>query len=487
MKILKRAFRLIVLLIFSACTKEGLLPDNSISNFSEENSVLKNLNCGKTFTVAPNGNDDTENLRQAFELAKAEGPESTVRLLKGLYTIGILEVRDFNGYFLGAGQGKTIITNKPDLPCEEEWEKNLMPSLLSFVGGKIIMSDMTIRINDGNPCAYGPINEEAYGELCCALILADFTVEYVPVKRHIKGIIDHVDFIAGYDGGHGVFGTEGNVCMALYCGANIGFPGSNNALSKGEFSIRNCYFEQNVAGPDLFGLDDKSTAIIENNTMNAGLMQIYIAGLMGSTVTIKNNKFHNAQMTDLWIDENDYGFYPVAKPVKRSKYNIWGNEFQSPPGVVSMSTTDYRCTVYPDEGFPQLFNITNNLFNTGEGGMAIQSLNSKDAAIWNNKFTGTGILGIMIDGDVATGTYSENARLFSNNFLRANYTDANVYLGPFSKNCKVVGVKTDQVIDEGVNNSIIGTKVHKSDLNTRRDYQRASKTKSGSKLRRINW
>jgi hypothetical protein len=251
-----------------------LTPGDPYFDLSAPNISLKKNYCGKVITVAPSSFDDTENLRQAFELAKAAGPGSTVQLLKGLYTIGILEVRDFDGYFNGAGQGKTIISNKPGLPCEEEWTKNLMPSLLSFVGGKIVMSNMTIRLNDGDPCAPGPINESTYGDLCCAVILADFTTEYVPAYRQIETVVDHVDFIAGNDGGHGTFGTPGNVAMALYCGANVGFPGDNNPLSTEKISIRNCYFDQNVAGPDLFGLDENSTIYVENNLMNSGLMQM---------------------------------------------------------------------------------------------------------------------------------------------------------------------------------------------------------------------
>ena len=486
MKTLNLTLIIVILSILSGCTKEDLIPGGVSSDNSEENAVLKKAYCGKVFTVAPNGFDDTENLRQAFESAKAAGTGSTVQLLQGLYSIGILEIRDFDGFFHGAGQGKTILSNVPGLLCEEQWIKNLMPSLLSFVGGNILISDITIRINDGDPCAYGPINESSIGDLCCAVILADFTAEYVPVSRQIKGIIDHVDFIAGFDGGHGVFGTPGNVAMALYCGANIGFPGSDNPLSRGEFSIRNCYFEQNVAGPDLFGLDGSSTVIIENNIMNAGLMQIYIAGLMGSNTTIKNNKFHDALMADLWIDENDYGFYPDAKPVKRTRYNIMGNEFQSPSGAISISMTDYRRTVYPEEGFPPLFDIKNNIFKTRDGGIAIQSQNSKDATIWNNKFLGTGSIGIMIDGDLVTKTYAENAKLIGNNFFGANYTDASIYLGPYSRDCKIIGLKTDQVVDEGVNNSVIGTKVHKSSSHHGGYFRRGLKGRSGNWSRRIN-
>jgi hypothetical protein len=484
MKTVYLAATMAVLSLFTACTKDEFFPGNPEYDVSGENIALKNGYCDQVIFVAPNGSDDTYNLSQAFEQAKNAGPGSTVQLLKGIYTIGILEIRDFKGNFKGAGQGKTIITNREGLPCEEEWEKNLMPALLSFVGGNIVMSDMTIRLKDGDPCAFGPINESTYGDLCCAVILADFTTEYIPAVRNIKSEVRNVDFIAGNDGGHGTFGTPGNVCMALYCGANIGFPGDINPLSTGVFTISNCYFEQNVAGPDLFGLDERSKVYIENNTMNNGLMQFYAAGLMGSDVIVRNNKFRNALAADIWIDENDYEFYPNAYPKRRSRYYFTGNEFQSPSGVTSIYMTDYKRTLDPDYKFAQQFNIKENVFRTEDGGIAIQSMNSKDAIILNNKFLGTGTLGVMIDGDATTGTYAENARLLNNNFKNSRYTEASVYLGTFSRNCIVTGVKTDRVVDEGVNNSIIGTKANKTGLHSRSYNNSFSKARAHALVKR---
>lgn len=58
-------------------------------------------------------------------------------------------------------------------------------------------------------------------------------------------------------------------------------------------------------------------------------------------------------------------------------------------------------------------------------------------------------------------TWAENNKVMGNNFSKATYTDAAVYLGPYSKNNKVVGVATDKVVDVGVNNTVIGVKAYK--------------------------
>ncbi len=66
--------------------------------------------------------------------------------------------------------------------------------------------------------------------------------------------------------------------------------------------------------------------------------------------------------------------------------------------------------------------------------------NNVDAKILNNKFTGSGSVGVWIDGDETTDTWAEKNSLIGNNYFGATYTDASVYLGPYSRKCKVVGV-----------------------------------------------
>jgi hypothetical protein len=102
-----------------------------------------------------------------------------------------------------------------------------------------------------------------------------------------------------------------------------------------------------------------------------------------------------------------------------------------------------------------------NTFDSQEGATSFLGLNNVDAKIWNNRFSGTGLVGIMLDGTEASDTWAENNKIMGNNFTKANYTDAAVSLGPFTRNCTVVGVLTDLVVDMGVNNKVIGVKAHK--------------------------
>jgi hypothetical protein len=424
---------------------------------------------------------------QAFNDAKAARPGAVVQLSEGLFKIVFLdEICDFNGYFLGAGKDKTIVSNLFDLPCEEALLDNLSPTLLAFTGGNITIADMTIRTYDGKPCAYGPTNEAYYGDLVDFLVFSDFSSHYVPAYRHINVVVDNVDFIIGSDGGYGTYATPGNVAMPVFVGGNFIYLTGNEPLSSINFSITRCKFDQGMTGPDLFGLDENSVVNIENNEISGGNQQIFIGAFYGTRTTIINNKFRNGTWIDLFISENQWqswGYYPNEVPAKRPKFTITGNDFQSPPGVISIYMYDYYRTIMPDFEFSQLFDVMGNIFTTQDGGMAIQCLNGVDAKIWNNKFSGTGAIGVMVEGDEASGTYAENIKLMGNNFMKASYTEAAVSLGPYTKNCIVVSVASDMVVDLGVNNKIIGVKAQKKGPNHRPGMHGHLKSMQGNMMR----
>jgi hypothetical protein len=459
-------FGFILILLYS-CSKEVIEPDQT--------GDLKDLTCGKgglhkpagpVFTVSPGGGDDTQALIDAFEAAKQGGPGAVVQLEEGQYTIGMIEVRDFDGYFRGAGKDKTIISNLPELPCSDWLAINVIPFLLQFVNGNVRMSDMSLRINDGHPCAEMPESYTSFfGDmLAIVLTFTDYTATYVPDDRYIKGSVKNVNFIGGaLNGGNNPWGLNYNTNMSIYCGSPMWFDEGFMPLSIGEISMSGCSFDKNVVGPDVWGFDKSSKVIIENNDIAGSVYGMYLGCNLGSQLTLKNNRIHDGLMWDIYLDDSDYGYTSYQSIVldKRTELTIIGNNILSPPGVIGIYMLDSRRTVRPDEGFPQLIDIKFNRFNTLEGGTAIYGLNNVDAKIWNNRFTGTGAVGVMLDGNEATDTWAENNKIMGNNFSGATYTDATVYLGAYTTNCKVVGVATDKAVDLGVNNSVIGVKAQK--------------------------
>jgi hypothetical protein len=442
----------LLMLFLYTCTKdEGLVPDSSGT------ADLKSAHShGTVITVSPNGSDDTQTLINAFEEAKAAGPGSVVNLTEGTFRIGFVEIRDFYGHFKGAGKEKTRIQNLDDMPsCLYFYENNMFTMLLNFVGGNVHVSQMTFATTDG------PVTPDDlyYGFLPVLLGISDYTAMYTPANRYIKATVEDVDFVGGnYGGTNSVFGTDHNVAMPLFAGAQ---EGTVTLYSHIDITIKHCGFYHAGNGPDVFGLDDNSNLVIEDNISKNTFYGLFIGGYLGLKANIKNNRFYESPMGNI-LDNSGYGLMPDIKMKQRPEFYISGNYFQGLAGMTTLTMIDTRHVQYPDEGLPHLFEVRGNFFEANDDANTILILNTVGSKIWNNKFIGNATIGVYIDGDSPTGIFAENLQLTGNNFFGGTYSDATVYLGPFSMNCKVVGVPSDQVVDLGQNNSIIGTKAHKS-------------------------
>jgi hypothetical protein len=107
----------------------------------------------KTFTVRPSGGDDTHNLQKAFNAAVKAGPASVVKLSAGhFYTNNIL-VKSFHGYFVGAGEGKTVIdsTGTIGLTSDKNGQVEPFTFLFGFSGGYVHVAGMTVAITSASP------------------------------------------------------------------------------------------------------------------------------------------------------------------------------------------------------------------------------------------------------------------------------------------------------------------------------------------------
>lgn len=111
---------------------------------------------GSTVWVPPpNGSDDTANIQAALDTCVAKGDGCTVQLAAGTYHTRQLVEYNFQGTFKGAGVGATVIqaiyplsVNIPDVYFDGECMPNtstcLWPSLVIFVNGKIVVSDLSM-------------------------------------------------------------------------------------------------------------------------------------------------------------------------------------------------------------------------------------------------------------------------------------------------------------------------------------------------------
>jgi hypothetical protein len=336
----------------------------------------------------------------------------------------------------------------------------MLPALVKFIGGKFSISDMTFRIKDGRPCAFSEINELNMGDLFSVLILADYNDSFVPADRTIRVNLENTDFIGGVDDGYGLFKTTHNTGIGVWCGPDFLWPLSDEPFGNGCYTINNCRFTFFLDGAEGFGLGHNAVMKVQNSLFKQGLWQLYFTACSGARIFISNNRFTEGILTDISLEDiwTDLVF-PAVTPDYRTEFHVTGNVFDSPAGLVSLYLHDAMRLQTLNDDFSMLFNVHKNIFKTREFGMAISSENNRDARIWNNTFLGVGDYGIQVQGD--ENAVASRISILNNNFCKAEYEQASVYLGPFSTGCKVVGVSSDKVIDLGTGNIVIGTKARK--------------------------
>jgi hypothetical protein len=114
---------------------------------------------GSTITVLPTGNDDTANLKCAFDLGTGM-PGAVVQLSKGTYITDRIVVDGFVGTLRGAGMDATIVRN-PDYSvyvtpdeCQlvsPQSPDYAPPYLFIFLGGDYKVTDLTVSIVGEEP------------------------------------------------------------------------------------------------------------------------------------------------------------------------------------------------------------------------------------------------------------------------------------------------------------------------------------------------
>ena len=104
----------------------------------------------------PGSLDDTARIEAALDACSFPAPACTVRLGPGTFRVGLIVAEEFNGAFVGAGIGLTIIEAMPDIPAsfsllEPYGKADGLPNLVGFLGGTFTVADMSIRANEYHP------------------------------------------------------------------------------------------------------------------------------------------------------------------------------------------------------------------------------------------------------------------------------------------------------------------------------------------------
>jgi hypothetical protein len=457
MKKLTFLIALVIMLIIGACTKDGLITDQT----NAEDISLKHGHIPKVIKVSPVAGDNTQNLLDAFAQAKLAGPNTVVQLVEGTYEINnFMEIYDFIGIFKGAGQGKTFIKPipKPFFKTAQWGADRGLPMLVTFVGGDIKMSDMTFTVDNVvlGESDFLWIGQDLYGYVA----FVDWVRSYTPNPKFVSASVEDVQFIGGVDGLAGN-GSEYNVDMAIWFGHDfVNSPTEVvlGARSNGTLTVCNCKFEKIMAAIDAAGMEKSKIVFTDNICINLD-QALFLFDLLNTDAIISNNRFIGSRINDLLIWNLDYGAFGyysnIVTPTKRTTYKITGNLFNPNSNVQSMFLRDTRRSMYPDENMPDRYLIHQNIINTSDGSIGVAGINLVDALIQENKFKGKGLEGVSLDGDAVAGIYAYDNKLIGNSFSGADYSIADIILGPNTKDCMVVGVSSDEtVIDNGTGNTI---------------------------------
>ena len=457
MKMKRVNFGIIVLLlamVTTTCTKE-----KSDLSFNDD-PILKAAKVENVVVINPSGGDDTQNILDAFEAAKAEGPGSTVYLSAGTFYVSKpVAVADFNGTFKGAGKDRTMIQVLDGITFPlhaDDTPKN--------IGGGF-WSDMFVFYMDEE--------EDPLNMTVCNLsfYFNRPTVVYTP--PFYPGSYQCVQSIVTFTGKTNAIYDESEVNVHLY---NLGFEGENSTEYVNGYSVESAIY---VIGEGILDADDNfldddvtlSKVLIEDcdfHSLNTGMA---LSEQSGSKVLIRDNYFSDMLMNSIFCWEIDNSQYEITKNTLDCAYgadivfynDIWNVPQEEPSEILihhnminasevadGIIISDFCYWINDNKSLD--VNIMSNKFNLNTSWGGIFTWASTDLFIGSNSFSGTAGYGV----DAGYGV-TDRMLMRGNNFNHLTALYAAVLLEEGSSNCTVIGGdNATNVLDLGTNNILTG-------------------------------
>ena len=440
---------LLLCMVFLAlsCSRDDLFTKGQNDPDPDNALLKKGGNAGAVIRVSPNGTDDTQNLIDAFALAKASGAGSTVQLAEGEYHIGFVLVEDFIGAFTGAGMGKSIIVPLPNLPNNDLYAQNLAPVLVKFLRGNVRISNMSFLNLEGEPSP----GDDLWGFLGL-FDWAHTELPDLPENHKIMAVVDHVEFVSN----PGPAGWTPYAVQTGIAGGSDFVWDSNLPYSNTDITVTNCTFKELNWAITNLAIEKGKIVICNNGPINTN-GGIWLADDIGGSTLISGNEFYTpAWGSSLTITDANYTAAGLNefKLSDGCQYEISGNIFHATDawGAITIAN-DRKALGIIDNKNPVLALIKNNLFDLqGSVYAGIWNWITDDAVIRNNKFTGQAMAGLYVDPRV------ENSLMLGNNFSNLVCTDHNIVL--LGNNSTVIGGgnNSTSVLNLGENNVITGAK-----------------------------
>jgi hypothetical protein len=417
----------------------------------------------------PNGTDDTAVIQAALNACVAHGPGCTVQLAAGTYLTKQLFAKDFYGTFKGRGMDVTIIQALPNLEVSQEvpiWASppsvdNKYPTLITFFGGDVHVSDMTIRELEINPFETGWYDFEGQTEpfpwmWSILEFMGDFMMDVVVTRVAVEGMYDESQ--PAWDHYNSSAGIE----VDPYPPLEVAFPG----YLSGTFRFSACRIETVAQGIAAAVLHE-ARLIIGGSPSEANLIQNcefgawYIA-LDSSTV---DSSYNEVSVVGPYGYGGFVAFQSWPHPVETpSSFLIHHNRIKATGGYEDGIWLIDFGTVF-GEGKTADFVIShNNITIEPSAGIpayaGIQSDFTEGTIFSNNKIVGRGLFGIALEGDTQAMVKANNVQQVVADVAPIGLM-INLWYDPDfvlpTTDCTVVGfgAKTN-VYDEGVNNTIVG-------------------------------
>jgi hypothetical protein len=286
MKKLFIVFPILSFLVFS-CSKEDFQSNDELAG----NASLKCA--GSVVRVFPNGTDDTQNLIDAFALAKTRGRNAVVKLMDGTFYLGMIEVKEFTGTLTGCGKEKTIITNLPDLIPDGVIALNKLPALITFIGGDMMVSDLSVKM----PEALSWLGTQEMN----MLLFSDCAADFMPVKKHIGVNIQNVAVegilqkdVTVYDGT--IHDMPFNSFNGIKFAPDWRLPIGNTLIPRAniDVTVSNCSFSNFSRGAYAYGCQSGNFRFGTGggNVFTDNSQGLVVNENIGINVKIRNNEFN---------------------------------------------------------------------------------------------------------------------------------------------------------------------------------------------------
>lgn len=419
---------------------------------------------GPIFYVSPTGTNDTENIQNALDACVSAGPGCTVQLTEGTFRSAMVEVTGFDGFFVGSGQGATVVTSLPRLACREQVHKNSWPSLLKFREGNPRISDLTFEVTELEPCdgwrfhGRGLTNRWLGSLLMISGKPIDRSFDCAnPSRDMANSSVDRVQFI----GSAGTHPVGRNVHELLTIGGDNTMVRAD-CLDRlkplgGTHTVRNSSFRRGIIGVQ-WSVDGGSLTIggspSASNTVDDMFVGLSSLDASNADVEITHNDvknviFFGVRVTGGW--QYLVGGYPLPAV---SRYAISHNSVHAINSSDGIAFIDHG----PPSGAGKTTDavVSHNTITLDTEWGGIWGYGAQGILVENNRISGTGVAGIYM-GWHPFGPTDSGWTLVGNNVEYVTAWIAPIFLGQGSSMTTVVGGdNVTNVLDLGTDNTLVG-------------------------------